>query len=168
MVIEEDFPEQADIAIVRLDGTASVEAFTHTPSVSEFGPRLSPDGRWVAYTSNESGQMEVYVQPFPGGVGKWQVSSHGGTDAVWSRDGSEIFYLQGNVLFAVAIETDSGFNPGPPKLLFEWERRVGSRLAGFANMDVSPDGKTFVMVEGEAPVREFHVVLNWIEELNRL
>ena len=123
----------------------------------------------MAYTSNESGQFEVYVQPFPGGGGKWQVSTHGGTDAVWSRDGSEIFYRQGNGLYAVAIETDSGFNPGPPKLLFEWEQMAGggSGLVGFANMDVSPDGKSFVMVEAEPPVREFHVVLNWIEELKR-
>ena len=71
--------------------------------------------------------------------------------------------------FAVAIETDSGFNPGSPELLFEWEpgARANSGLVGFANMDVSPDGKSFVMVEAEPPVREFHVVLNWIEELKR-
>lgn len=133
-----------------------------------FGPKLSPDGRWLAYVSGRP--LEVFVQRFPDGGGKWQVSSGGGSNPVWSPDGREIFYQvvqQRTRFMVVPIETDPVFSAGSPRLLFEYADVQASGTVGFPNYDVSPDGKTFVVVKRPPPVTEFNVVLNWFEELER-
>jgi hypothetical protein len=133
-----------------------------------FGPKLSPDGRWLAYASGRP--LEVFVQRFPDGGGKWQVSSGGGSNPVWSPDGREIFYQvvqQRTRFMVVPIETDPVFSAGSPRLLFEYADVQASGTVGFPNYDVSPDGKTFVVVKRPPPVTEFNVVLNWFEELER-
>ena len=133
-------------------------------SFDERSPRFSPDGRWLAYVSDESGRDDVYVQPFPGPESKWVVSPDGGTDPVWSKDGRELFYRHGDQLMAVPVATGREFSPGRPLRLFEIRFDVADNGP---NYDVSPDGTWFVMPRsGRPPVpAELHVVLNWFSEV---
>src|SRR5262249_12637138 len=103
----------------------------------EVAPMFSPDGRWVAYSSNESGRYEVYVQAFPGPGGKWQVSTTGGVSPVWRRDGKELYYLSvDQKLMSVSVKTGEAFETEAPKVLFPMHvRNDPSRL-----YDVSADG----------------------------
>jgi serine/threonine-protein kinase len=112
----------------------------------ERSPALSPDDRWLAYVSNESGRDEVYVRSFPGGSGRWQVSVAGGVEPRWRRDGVELFYRHADTLFAVTVRTQPAFSAGQRTALF-----VGDYLGGprHANYDVHPDGQRFVFVTGE-------------------
>jgi len=124
-------------------------------------PAFSPDGKWVLYTSNETGRNEVYVVPYPGPGGKWQVSNEGGTEPRWAVNGRELFYRNGGKLMAVDVESGASFRPGAPRLLFD---KPGM-------YDVSPDGKRFLMTRRagaeQGPPPEIRVVLNWFEELRR-
>ncbi len=137
---------------------------------SETNSRLSPDGRFVAYLSDESGRREVYVRPFPEGGGKWQISANGGNFQRWSRDGSELFYVEGQTLMSVAVSTTGGFSAGSAKPLFE-HPGLGGGGGGSSTYDVSADGQRFVVVEDveseegeEAKPPAIHVVENWFEE----
>ena len=107
--------------------TASRGSSSGRPSL-RVHPRLSPDGRWLAYTSNEPGRVEVFVQPFAGPGGRSQISTDGGTEPVWSRDGRELFYLNGDRMMAVEITTAPTFRAGTPRLLFEG-RYLSARTA---------------------------------------
>lgn len=122
---------------------------------------------WLAYDSDESGRRELYVQPFPGPGGKWQVSTEGGLQVVWARNGREIFYRDGDKMMAVEVETEPSFRLSKPKMLFEGRYEGAVGWFGYANYDVTADGQRFLMIRGEeepAPTR-IHVVLNWAEEL---
>ena len=135
-------------------------------------PQFSPDGRWLAYVSDESGRREVYVQPYPGPGGKWQISTEGGTEPQWNRNGRELFYRSGDKMLAVEISTQRNFAAGSPRQLFE-ERYLSNRLSyARANYDVSPDGQRFLMLkpveQEKAAPTQINVVLNWTEELKRL
>ena len=135
----------------------------------ETEPRFSPDGRWLAYTSNESGRFEIYVQPYPGPGGKWQVSTEGGLDPVWNPNGRELFFRSGDDMMAVDVATQPGFAAGKPRKLFEgkYERAP----IPVANYDVSGDGQRFLMLkpseQAQAATTQINVVLNWFEELKR-
>ena len=131
---------------------------------------FSPDGEWMAYSSDESGQREVYVQPYPGPGGKWQISTNGGHEPVWNPEGGELFYRSGSSMMAVALDMESGFTAGTPQILFEGP--YVPTAFSFPFYDVSADGQRFLML---APVAsqtggatQIHVVLNWAEELKRL
>ena len=132
-------------------------------------PRFSPDGRYVAYVSGESGQYEVYVQPFPEGGHKVTVSSNGGRKVRWSRDGKELFYVEGETLVAVSVSSGSSFSVGSATRLFE---HPGLRPGfNYAPYDVSADGQRFILAEpveegadADAAVPSIRVVLNWFEE----
>jgi Tol biopolymer transport system component len=129
---------------------------------------LSPDGRWMAYTSNESGRPEVYVQPYPGPGGKWQISTDGGMDVRWSANGRELTYRNGDKMMAVDITTQPAFSAGKPKMLFEGPYTPSS--PNFSYYDVSADGQRFLMlkpVEQAQGVTQINVVQNWTEELKR-
>jgi hypothetical protein len=132
---------------------------------SERFARFSPDGRWIAYESDESGRFEIYVRPFPEvDKGKWQVSSDGGSEAVWARSG-ELFYRNGDNIMAVSTETTPTFKYGTPRLLFE-----KALLATLGGYDVTPDGKRFLIIrsrETEQTGAQINVVLNWFEELKQ-
>jgi dipeptidyl aminopeptidase/acylaminoacyl peptidase len=138
--------------------------------ISAWHPEFSPDGRWMAYASDESGRFEVYVQPHPGPGSKTQVSSERGRSPMWSRNGKQLFYWQGPKLWAVDVQIGSIFSAGKPRLLFEQEGYGTSDP--IRNWDISPDGQRFLMVKWEEskpqPVTEFILVRNWFEELNRL
>ena len=107
-------------------------------------PVFSPDGRWLAYVTDESGRYEVYVQRFPEGGGKRQVSANGGIQPRWRRDGKELFYVEGETLVAVPMNTGSSFSVGRAEKLFSDKsltRRRGHQY------DVSADGQRFVLIE---------------------
>ena len=135
----------------------------------ERSPVFSPDGHWLAYISNESGQSEVYVQAFPGPGGKWQISSGGGELPVWARNGRELFYYSGSRLMSVAITTQPTFAASSPRFLLEGRSAtLGSGIN--ALYDVAPSGQRFIMARGTGPElgsTQMHVVINWAEELKR-
>jgi len=137
-------------------------------------PQVSPDGRWMAYYSTESGQGEVYVRPFPEiNKGRWQVSVAGGTGPLWSHDGRKLFYRNGDAVMAVAVETEPAFKPGKPEILFRGTYSPLNLQEGHP-WDISPDGKRFLMMKppstGTAPTaprQKIIVVVNWFEELKQ-
>jgi Tol biopolymer transport system component len=159
-----------DIGMLPLEGEHEPWAFLDT-EFEETGAMFSPDGRWLAYTSNETGRDEVYVQPFSvtGPRGKRQVSVDGGTESVWAPDSRDLFYRNGDKMMAVAIETEPELSIGTPRLLFEGRFLQGPQWAR-RNYDISPDGQRFLMVKRDQDVipTELIVILNWFEELKRL
>jgi hypothetical protein len=139
----------------------------------ERNPRLSPDGRWLAYSSDESGRFEVYVVRFPGMDGRAQVSVGGGDCAVWGAKGSEIVYRSaGGEIASVRFSPGAAGPPrvGRPVPLFPDAYGVATGRTRHVDYDVDPDGTRFVVVGrqlGEGAI-ELGVVLNWFDELNRL
>ncbi len=155
-----------DLWVLPLDDDREPWAFTQTPAQTEHAPVLSPDGRWLAYVSNLSGRIEVYVNAFPDPGGRRQVSVDGGTEPVWSRDGSELFYRRGVALMVAAVETTPDFRVRSREVLFEGPY---TQWVWHSNYGVHPDGERFVMikpVEGQQSP-SLVVVLNWFEELRR-
>ena len=158
-----------DLLTINLHGDRQPRVFLQSSS-NEYGPNFSPDGHWLAYGSDESGRQEIYVRPFPGPGGKLQISTDGGIEAVWSHDGRELFYRNGDKLMVTAVETTPTIAASKPKVLFEqhFEKSV---FPFEANYDVSPDGHKFLMVvpsQGESAAAQVNVVLNWSDELRRL
>ena len=130
----------------------------------EYAPRISPNGKWLAYISNREGEDQVYVQAFPEGGRVIPISTGPGTEAVWSRDGRELFYRNGEQFWVVDVETEPEFTVASPRVLFEasYEPDLANNRA--PNYDVSLDGQRFLMVQsGDAS--GFVVVQNWFEEL---
>ena len=147
----------------------SVEPLAETQA-NERAPRFSPDGRWVAFLSDESGRDEVYVQPYPGPGPRTLVSTEGGVEPVWSRDGTELFYRQPDLpgLMGVQVTTEAEFRAEPPQALFGGRFNFFPPIVGAANYDVSPDGQRFLMVTPTPGPEGIRVVTNWIDELARL
>jgi eukaryotic-like serine/threonine-protein kinase len=140
----------------------------------EINPQVSPDGRWMAYTSNESRQNQVYVRPFPQvESGRWPVSTNGGSEPRWSHTGRELFYRGDDSMMAVAVETEPTFKLGVPKTLFK-----GAYYSYMShNWDLSRDGKRFLMIKpmqstsetsaAPPPRPKITIVVNWFEELKQ-
>ena len=99
---------------------------------------FSPDGRCLAYQSDESGRLEVYVRPYPGPGGKSQISTEGGTEPVWARSGRELFYRNGDKMMAAVVDTKPTFAAAKPKLLFEGHYETGIIFSFEPNYEVSP------------------------------
>jgi serine/threonine-protein kinase len=153
-----------DIWILPLDGERKPRPFVRT-RFQEISAAFSPDGQWLAYASNESGRFEVYVQPFPGPGGKWQISSDGGQEAAWNPRGGELFYRSGAKMMAVQAAIEPTFRAGTPQLLFE-EQYVSR--GGTRSYDVARDGQRFLMIkpgEQDGGATQINVVLNWHQEL---
>ena len=142
--------------------------FLGTPA-TEGAPRFSPDGRWIAYVSDESGRPEIYVQPYPRVGGKWQISTDGGIEPVWNANGRELFYRVGNKMMAVQIATQPTFAAGRPTALFEGEYLASPFPATGVTYDVTPDGQRFLMIKDAqtAAATRINVIVNWFEELKR-
>ncbi len=159
-----------DIWILPREGEQKPWAFLDT-EFDETGAMFSPDGRWLAYMSNETGRDEVYLQPLSvnGPRGTKQVSVGGGTEPVWAPDSRELFYRDGDKMMAVAIETEPELSVGTPRLLFE-KRFLPGPIWARRNYDISPDGQRFLMIQREQDLvpTEIIVILNWFEELKRL
>ncbi len=163
-VVEEQHASTCDIDL--LDARSRrVRPFLNS-EFDELYPEFSPDGRWIAYASNESGRNEVYVRPFPGPGGRTQVSSQGGIQPLWGR-GKRLFYRWQDQVWAVDVRTDGGFRAGKPRLLFE--RSGYYRGSPIRDYDLSADGQRFLMVKLEqrtpTPITEITLIENWFEEL---
>jgi Tol biopolymer transport system component len=146
LVFEEAHPVSgSDIWMLPFDGdkAGTPRPLMQTP-FSESSPRLSADGRWLAYVSDETGRREVYVRPFPALGGKWQISTDGGIQPNWSRDGTQLFYRLGDRMLAVGIETRTRFTALQPRLLFAAPYDISTQT----NYDVGLTGKEFVMIQG--------------------
>jgi len=143
----------------------------------EADPNISPDGRWLAYTSSESGRLEVYVRPFPAGAGRWQVSDTGGGFPRWAGNGRELFYRVDDGIMSASIEAvGDSIRTGKPTRLFTGAFRggvTGISIGGntFADYDVSADGQRFVMfpsTDAESTNRGVvTLVTEWFDELTR-
>jgi serine/threonine protein kinase len=131
------------------------------------GARFSPDGKWVAYSSNESGRWEIYVTSFPEAHGKWQVSNAGGTGPKWRSDGTELFYLSAdNKMMAVPVKTGSNFDPGTPMVLFQANPREMLATSEQFSYEVSEDGQKFLInTRVRTATTPLSVVLNWSAKL---
>ena len=138
---------------------------------AEYDPALSPDGRWLAYASNRTGQTELWVKGYPDGA-PMRVSRNGGYEPRWSLDGRELFYLQERSMMAVAVETETEFSFGAPVELFTGPYLFDATSRS-TSYDVARDGR-FLMIQpeanaGDAPTQSSIVVVqNWTEELKRL
>jgi Tol biopolymer transport system component/tRNA A-37 threonylcarbamoyl transferase component Bud32 len=162
-----------DAWVLSLDGSISTQAIAQS-RFAEGSAKFSPDGKWVAYVSDESGRPEVYVQPFPGPGPKVQISSAGGFDPVWRRTGGELFYRSDENMMAVSIDTAPNIKVSAPRQLWKGSFTAGSGsscgMPGVtsSNYDVTPDGQRFLMVrDDDAAISAIRivVVLNWAEEL---
>ena len=132
--------------------------------------QFSPDGRWMAYASNETGSWEIYVSPFPSANGKWQVSSAGGQEPRWRQDGKELFYLSAEgKMMAVAVTTSPGFAAGSPVALFQTHRRQPDSSLDVFSYDVSRDGQRFLIDTkvDETNAAPLSVFINWASEMEK-
>ncbi len=150
-----------DLAVLSLEGEPTLEPLIQTP-FGESRPAVSPDGQWIAYTSNESGQYEIYVQPFPALDSKSQISTTGGTSPVWGPEGRELFYRNGEAMLVVPIATEGGLAPGIPEVLFE-ARYLGSVPGEVGrHYDLAPAGERFLMIKPAADTpTQIIFVENW-------
>ena len=165
MYVDNNRSSGADIWLLTLDAAgkpAGNRPFLQTP-YSEGTAKVSPDGKWLAYQSNESGRFEIYVQPFPDGGRKWQVSADGGLFPVWSSTGRELFFRSGTNLMAAAVTTAPDFQPEKPAVLFD-ARRYEVPFA------VAPGGERLLMMVlsgTEIAAAQVQVVTNWRDELRQ-
>jgi serine/threonine-protein kinase len=167
-----------DIFMIPLAGPAGPGTPLLSGPASEGGPAVSPDGRWLAYSSDESGDYEIYVRPFPDvDAGRWQVSRGGGVHPQWSRDGTELFYLEVRdpdvAMLAVPVEPGQSFRPGAPTELFAGPYFYGATVSSSDVYDVAADGRFLMIKEPEAAdggqtQPDIVIVENWFEELKRL
>jgi hypothetical protein len=156
---------EGDIRALSVD-TGEVEDLVVSPYL-EWSPAVSPDGRWLAYSSAESGVSEVYVTSLEGRGGRWQVSQRGNSPC-WSRDGKELFYRDDTRMMGVDVETQPTFTHSSPHQLFEGDYVQSNSLA--RNYDVAPDGR-FLMVRrasDENASNHVNVVIDWFAELDRM
>jgi serine/threonine-protein kinase len=164
-----------DVMMVTLEKDHSVQPLVQTP-FDERNGEVSLDGRWLAYESNDSGQAQIYVRPFPDvNRGRWQVSTGGGTQPLWARNGQELFYLAPNgALMGVPVERGTTWAAGTPSKLFDAQYYFGAGGPVPRTYDVSPDGQRFLMIKDSRPAGDTSpppqlvVVQNWLEELKRL
>ncbi len=174
LTFDQKDPQTRDDAwVLPLEGNGQAQPVARS-RFGEGSAKFSPDGRWIAYASDESGKSEVYVQPFPGPGPKVQISNAGGYDPVWRRSGGELYYRNGKNMMVVSITTAPDVRVSAPRPLWEASYSDGSGSScgmpgvSSSNYDVTPDGQRFVMVRDEdsSPAStRIVVVLNWADEL---
>jgi Tol biopolymer transport system component len=157
--VRENAASKWDLWMVDLEGDGTPTPFVEG-EFSEWIGQFSPDGRWVAYQSDESGRDEIYVRSFPGGEGKWQISRGGGSGPMWSKDGREILFdSEDGKLMAVEVEADgSSLNVGIGQALFDLDARVELEV-----YDISDDGSRFLasVSSSERSINPITLVVNW-------
>jgi serine/threonine-protein kinase len=159
---------QRDIGILRVNDR-QLQMFRRT-NFNEASARFSPDGRWLAYSSDESGRREIYVQSYPGPGGRWQISTDGGTEPVWNPQGRELFYRNGDSLWSVLVVPEPNFSVSRPRVVFRGPYMMAPGNDSAPDYDVSPGGQRFLMLKEEevtGSVTQVIVVQNWLEELAR-
>ena len=155
-----------DLWLVTLGDPGSARPFFESP-FRETGGVFSPDGRWIAYVSDESGVQEVFVRPYPGPGASVKVSNGFANEPLWSRDGRELYYRAGEKaekFMAAEIQPSSELSISAPRLLFSSELATGGREDRYREYDVSADGQEFVSVRysrSEEPERRLTIVTNW-------
>jgi Tol biopolymer transport system component len=171
-------PLSTDIGVLPMEGDRERKSLLQEKH-NEVHPQVSPDGRWMAYQSDETGQSEIYVRPFPDveSGGQRLISNSGGNSPLWSPDGRELFYRNGDTTIAVPVETDPTFNPGNPRVLFQAEYFSESLPLGeYTPWDIHPDDGRFLMIKApqtsagipaSTNPRQINIVLNWFEELKK-
>jgi len=169
-ILSQDFGDKTkfDLSVIPLSGDRKPVPFLQS-EFDEGQARFSPDGRWVAYTSTESGPPEVYVQSFPASGGKWQVSTGGGILPLWRGDGKELFYVVSSAgrVMSVEVKTAPQFEASAPKLLFTGAVALNHAMSAGNHYAVSADGQRFLLprpVQQSAP-SPITVVLNWTAAL---
>jgi serine/threonine-protein kinase len=158
-----------DIWLLSFSGEGQVSAREFvTTTFHERQPVFSPDGLWIAYISDESGEFDVYIQPSNGAGQRRKLSTHGGIEPMWHPKGGELFFFKGKTAFSVAVKTVPEFATSAPRVLFETSELIAS--SRYRNVDISRDGSRFVMMTplDEPKELQINVVLNWFEELKRL
>jgi len=171
LLFSEEVPNhRRDIHVLSLDGSGRVESLVHSPG-QDGNAEVSPDARWLAYDSDESGQFEVYVRPYPDtDRARWQLSVGGGKQPLWSRDGRELFYrdFAGNLL-SVPVTNSPAFAVGRPQKILDNRSYVGAgRSLTARTYDVSPDGRRFLLLKAQSSnTTSLVIVVNWTEELQR-
>jgi serine/threonine protein kinase len=170
-------PFQIDIGMLDMEGARERRVLLRE-EYNEFNPRLSNDGRWIAYASDESGQVEIWVRPFPEvNKGRWQVTKSGGNSPLWAPDGRELYYWSNDNVMAISVESETIPKFGKPEVLFRGTYS-GSDWLGIVQVprwDISLDGKRFLMIKpvwdnsetGEGIPRKINIILNWFEELKQ-
>ncbi len=161
-------PNSNDVWVLPLSGDRKPFPFVESPAFAELRSQFSPDGRWVAYASNESGRFEVYLKPFPGPGGKFLVSTAGGHDPRWRRDGKELFYVSEKQMMAVTVAaTTTSVDVGAARPLFDLPTLPIEQ--GRAVYDVTADGQRFLVnvVEQQTGVTPITIVVNWPALLRR-
>ena len=153
-----------DLHWAPVDNPGAAQPWLVSP-FSKRSPAISPDGHWLAYTSDESGKEEVYVGAFPGRTGRLQISAAGGTSPRWGTNGGEILYRVGDSLISVAVRTHPAFEILRRSVVFV--RSYPQLDVNHANWDVSRDGSRFLFIKAESASPDIVMVLNWPEELRR-
>ncbi len=165
-----DTKTNLELWAVPVSGERKSIPFIKTPFGVSQG-QFSPDGRWIAYSSNESGKWEVHVAPFPGPGGNWQVSINGGSEPRWRRDGKELFYMapDGKIM-AIEVKEGPSFEAGTAKVLFQTRRREQISSTDLFSYDVSADGERFLVNTdaGEATSFTLTLVLNWTADRSQI
>jgi Tol biopolymer transport system component len=161
---ERDPATGMDIEILPMEGDRKPYPLVRT-RFREWFAEFSPDGKWIAYDSDESGRGEIYVRPFPGPGGKWQISTEGGSRPEWSRDGRELFYMNGGALFHVPVSAAGVFSAGRPEKLFACDCYESGRYYEVAR----EPGQFFFIHSSQqtSPVDRINMVLDWRGELAR-
>jgi len=164
MYVEVSPSSYSDVFIMSMDDRKP-QLFEKQAGAAHF----SPDGHWIAYHSTLSGREEVFVRPFQGPGRKTQISTDGGMEPVWSRDGKELFYINGDKTIAVDVQTRPDFSAGTPHLLFTGRYLPSPNyISGY---DIAPDGKRFLKIQptnSEQVATQINVVINWFRELQEL
>jgi Tol biopolymer transport system component len=153
--------------MLRLDGDHTPQRL-FTDSAGESDPQISPDGKWIAFQAAVSSRQEIFVAPFPAAGPRRQVSTDGGGEPLWSRDGHELYFQSGTKLMSVSISPGVSFASSVPRLVHEG--RFFRTINGNTSYDITPDGSRFLRIEQVTPARpitQMELVLNWFQELNR-
>jgi Tol biopolymer transport system component len=170
LLYETDVPKSRfDLWVLPLTGDRKPYPFLQT-EFNETHSQFSPDGRFIAYVSDESGRAEVYVQSFPASGGKWQISTNGGDQPQWRRDGKEIFYMAADkTLMAVPIESRDSFELGSPVALFKTSVPAGSLTGDRNHFVVAADGQRFLIINlvDDGNKQPITFVANWGAGLRR-
>jgi serine/threonine-protein kinase len=178
LVLSDPYTPSGDIHLLSLEGEPATRRLI-PPTASptwEGNAAVSPNGRWIAYDSDETGESQIYVQSFPNvDEGRVTISIDGGNEPVWSRDGTELFFRNGDAVMAVGVEDDEAFSPGAPEVLFTGS--YWSAGDSTPNYDVAADGRFLMMrsagASGQGAAQALEQTLlvtveNWFEELRRL
>ena len=162
----------SDIYTLSLEGDTKPRALIRT-KFSEGSPKFSPSGAWLAYSTNESGQPEIWAMAYPSGE-RIPISTNGGTDPLWRRDGRQLYYRAGDQMMVVDISYGPSLKASKPRVLWKGQYLAGAGsscgMAGptSANYDVTPDGERFLMIEDASATAEserLRVISNWVMEL---